>query len=198
MEHLDSLSKEFRPSLLGRLRQFLATGRDSSDESRLHMPEVKHFFETVLPAREERDYVLHFFFGRLLDGHRDEKQFLVLTDKRDGNNGKTTFINLMEVYFLRMRCVKVPKRFANSPEKRINSHNAGLARFKGIRLLIVDDLKKDQTLKSSFLKREAGGRPVSMGEICIRPKYSSLVGKRNRAHYERRDFQNLILSMKHS
>ncbi|GIZ02018.1 hypothetical protein CEXT_167541 [Caerostris extrusa] len=93
------------------------------------MLEVKYFFETVLPAREERDYVLH-FFGRLLDGHRDEKQFLVLTDKRDGNNGKTTFINLMECVFSSYAVCKGSKAVCEQSRESINSHDTGLARFK--------------------------------------------------------------------
>ncbi|GIX94957.1 hypothetical protein CDAR_296321 [Caerostris darwini] len=109
------------------------------------MPEVKHFFETVLPAREERDYVLH-FFGRLLDGHRDEKQFLVLTDKRDGNNGKNIFINLMECVFSSYVVCKGSKAVCEQPRESINFHDAGLARFKGICLLIEEGSNAKQQL----------------------------------------------------
>ncbi|GIY56559.1 ATPase [Caerostris extrusa] len=58
-------------------------------------------------------------------------------------------------------------------QKSINSHDAGLARFKGIRFLIVDELKKDQTLNSGFLKRVAGGRSSVDG----RNMYSSKIFK---------------------
>ncbi|GIY68407.1 ATPase [Caerostris darwini] len=169
---LDSLTKEFRPLCWDDYTSISCEWAYSSDESRLHMPEVKHFFETVLPAREERDYVLH-FFGRLLDGHRDEKQFFVLTDKRDGNNGKTMFINLMECIFSSYVVCKGSKAVCEQSRESINFHDAGLARFKGIRLLIVDELKKDQTLNSSFLKRVAGGRSSVDG----RNMYSSKVFK---------------------
>ncbi|GIY41559.1 hypothetical protein CEXT_649731 [Caerostris extrusa] len=45
----------------------------SAVESALYMDKVVEFFKQVLPIYEERQCVLH-FFGRLLDGVRDEKK----------------------------------------------------------------------------------------------------------------------------
>ncbi|GIY12660.1 hypothetical protein CDAR_107861, partial [Caerostris darwini] len=153
---LDSLTKEFRPLCWDDYVSMTCDWAYSSDESRLYMPEVKHFFETILPVREERDYVLH-FMGRLLDGHRDEKQFLVLTDKRSGYNGKTTFVHLMKRVFSSYAVCKNSKMVCEQARDSINSHDAGMARFKGVRLLIVEELKKHQKLNCGFLKAVTGG-----------------------------------------
>lgn len=53
----------------------------SKQESDRYMPDVRAFFESILPNKEVRDYVRH-HFARLFVGHRIEKRFMVFTDKR--------------------------------------------------------------------------------------------------------------------
>ncbi|GIY64141.1 ATPase, partial [Caerostris darwini] len=157
---LDSLTKEFRPLCWDDHVSKTCGWAYSSYESRLYMPEVKRYFETVFPIQEERDYVLH-FLGRLLDGHRDEKQFLILTDKRDGNNGKTTFVHLMKRVFWSYAVIKN----YNAPCKN--------SKLKGVRLLIVNELTKRQKLNCGFL------RAATIGDYCLdgRNMYSTKAGE---------------------
>ncbi|GIY54127.1 putative helicase [Caerostris extrusa] len=157
---LDSLTKEFRPLCWDDYVSKTCDWAYSSDESRLYMPEVKRFFETVFPIQEERDYVLH-FLGSLLDEHRDEKQFLILTDKRSGSNGKTTFVHLMKRVFTSYAMCKSSKVLCKK------------ARLKGVRLLIVDEFNKRQKLNCGFLKA------VTEGDYCVdgRSMYSTKTGE---------------------
>ncbi|GIX86448.1 hypothetical protein CDAR_264861 [Caerostris darwini] len=157
---LDSLTKEFRPLCWDDHVSKTCGWAYSSYESRLYMPEVKRYFETVFPIQEERDYVLH-FLGRLLDGHRDEKQFLILTDKRSGSNGKTTFVHLMKRVFWSYAVIKN----YNAPCKN--------SKLKGVRLLIVNELTKRQKLNCGFL------RAATIGDYCLdgRNMYSTKAGE---------------------
>ncbi|KXZ41248.1 hypothetical protein GPECTOR_607g686 [Gonium pectorale] len=63
-----------------------------------HRPELLRFLKTLFPVAEERWLVLG-YFASLLTGHRYAKKFLVLMDKRCGNNGKSSLLALMELFF---------------------------------------------------------------------------------------------------
>lgn len=93
------------------------------------MPAVEKIFSELLPKHEEREFVLH-YFARLLTGRRTEKQFLVLTDKRAGFNGKTTMMNLLQQVFGSYAITGTKYVCQSTLMVDRNSHDAGLQNLK--------------------------------------------------------------------
>ncbi|GIY15191.1 ATPase [Caerostris extrusa] len=159
----DFTHQEFRPIRWNDHVQVTADWDYSAAESAQCRDTVMRFMEQVLPVQQEREYVLH-FFGRLLTGCRPEKQFLILTDKRKGNNGKSTFMTLMQRVFSKFSVSNGAKIICLAASKEsVNSHDAGLANLKGVRLLVSEELKKNQTLNAAFLKAITGGEYTVTG-----------------------------------
>jgi phage/plasmid-associated DNA primase len=124
-------------------------------------PELELFLEQVLPVEEERKVMLS-FFALLLSGQRSVKKFLLLTDKRAGDNGKTTLARLFKTFF--STYAKTSTKFVckGAFDRDKDSHDAGLEPFKGRRLLVAEELKKHMILDVAMLKSYTGG---GMGEI---------------------------------
>ncbi|AXN77267.1 ATPase [Heliothis virescens ascovirus 3i] len=121
-----------------------------------HADDVREFFEKVLPVREEREVVLR-FMASCMHGHRLDKKVLLLTDRRNGNNGKSTLLTLWRTFF--GGYVKANTKFLcrGAFEKDKDSHDAGMEPLKGKRLLIADELKKTMRLDEGLIKNLAGG-----------------------------------------
>ncbi|KAF9343783.1 hypothetical protein BGX26_005203 [Mortierella sp. AD094] len=114
------------------------------NKSAKHMDDVVDFFAKILPIKEERLVVLT-FIASMLHGYRVDKKFLVLTDKRSGNNGKSTLLALLREFFDK------------------DSHDAGLEPLKGKRIVLADELKKSMRLDDALIKSLAGGHYVVEG-----------------------------------
>jgi hypothetical protein len=121
-----------------------------------HRPDFEAFLQEVLPVAEEREVVL-VFFARLLSGRRKEKKFMLMTDRRAGNNGKSALLKLLERFFggYAMKSVKFMCRGAFEQDR--NSHDAGYQPLCGKRFLLADELKSSMTLDDALVKRVAGG-----------------------------------------
>ncbi|PNH06464.1 putative helicase [Tetrabaena socialis] len=130
-------------------------------------PAVEAFLRQVLPVDAERRVVLSYFAG-LLSGHRDMKKFLVLTDRRAGDNGKTTFAQLMSRFFSSYAVPRGTKFVCKgSFDKDRDSHDAGLAGCRGKRLMVAEELKGHMTLDVAMLKAYTGGRGSEVeGRAC--------------------------------
>lgn len=136
----------------------------SEEDSATYMPAVERFFNELLPKQEEREFVLH-YFARLLSGRRTDKQFLVLTDKRAGFNGKTTMMNLLQRVFGSYAITGTKYVCQSTLTADRNSHDAGLQNLKGKRLLTADELKKNMTLDCGWVKAVTGGEYMIDGRI---------------------------------
>ena len=119
--------------------------------------ELEEFLARVLPVPEERRVVLN-FFANLLSGVRSEKKFLLLTDRRSGNNGKTSLMTLFRSFFGAYTKVVSTKFVCRGPlDHGRDTHDGGLEPMKGKRLLISEELKNYMTLDDAFFKRIVGG-----------------------------------------
>jgi len=82
----------------------------------------------------------------------------VLTDKRNGWNGKTTLLTLLRVFF--GEYLESSTKFFCRPlfsNENKNSHDGGLEPLKGKRVALADELKKNMLLDDALLKNIAGG-----------------------------------------
>ena len=119
-------------------------------------PDVEAFLERLLPLPDERRVVLS-FFGRLMSGRRIEKKFMIFTDERAGNNGKSTMAGLLMRFFgrFKIKSTKFVSKATFSGDK--DSHDAGLEAAIGKRLIVADELKKSMVLDEGFFKDAMGG-----------------------------------------
>lgn len=138
----------------------------SAEDAASHRDEVTAFFETILPVPAERRVILS-FFASLLSGRRVAKKFLALTDRRSGNNGKSTLLSLMSSFFGQYALLNTKFVCKGSFDRDRDSHDAGTEPFKGKRLVIAEELKHAMTLDDAMLKRLAGGPGVTVsGRRC--------------------------------
>ena len=126
------------------------------EQSAAHRADFEAFMREVLPVAEEREVVL-VFLARLLSGHRNEKKFMMMTDRRAGNNGKSALLKLFEGFFggYSMKNAKFLCRGSFEPDR--NSHDAGYQPLCGLRFLLADELKSSMQLDDALIKRVAGG-----------------------------------------
>jgi hypothetical protein len=126
-----------------------------------HRPAVSNFFEQLLPVPEERHAVLA-FFASSLSGRRTAKKIMALTDRRQGNNGKSSLLSLMRGFFGGFYACNTKFVCSGSIQADRNSHDAGLEPFKATRLVAAEELKNNMTLDVGFLKLVAGGADVKV------------------------------------
>lgn len=136
----------------------------SKDQAVAARPDLEDFLAKVLPVPEERKVVLA-YFASLLSGRRTAKKMLVMTDRRSGNNGKSTLMALMGMFFGEYAESSKGTKFVckGSFERDRDSHDAGLEPFRGKRLVVAEELKSCMTLDVGMLKRVAGGADVMVG-----------------------------------
>jgi phage/plasmid-associated DNA primase len=163
---LDMTKKEFRPTTPEDYVKTYADWNYSATESKQFMPALRQFVEQIFPVEKERKLLLLYTAG-LLSGRRLLKKLIALTDKRDGNNGKTTWINLLKIFF--SNYAKCNSKFFNkgSFERDRDSHDAGFQPFAGIRLTILEELKRTSKIDESTVKNLTGGPGVMVeGRKC--------------------------------
>lgn len=139
----------------------------SADDGQRHRAAVERFLEQVLPIPEERLIVLS-FFASLLSGRRRAKKFLAFTDRRSGNNGKSTLLDLFRSFF-GDEYADVNTKFVcrGSFERDRDSHDAGTEPFQGKRLVVAEELKRHMKLDDAMLKRLTGGSEIYVsGRRC--------------------------------
>ena len=131
-----------------------------AESAKRYRPEVEDFLTKILPVEEEREVVIA-FIATLFSGRRTLKKFLVLTDKRSGNNGKSSFHALVH-RFLGDYYMNKGEKFVcrGTFESGRDSHDAGLESARGKRMIAAEELKKTMPLDESFLKGKSGGEDV--------------------------------------
>lgn len=112
---------------------------------------LQRFIDQIFPMKDEQQTVLS-YVADLLSGRREKKVFLVLTDQRQGNNAKSTFLKFLTVFFGETYCAKSIKFLVQGPKTDRNSHDAGLECMNGKRLLIADELTRNDTLDAGRIK----------------------------------------------
>ncbi len=129
---------------------------------------VRTFLQQVFPDPEERAYFLR-IHARALFGDGHAKYFLVLTDERDGSNGKTTVMRAMEHAF-GAYAAKTQREFlyaATSVDPK--GHNSNLLAYKGARLAFWDEPDPDMKLDVRRFKDLTSGQSRQSGRQCGAP-----------------------------
>ena len=125
---------------------------------------IARFYEQVFPVAEEREYfqrvVAHALFGG-----EPAKAFLVLTDERDGSNGKTTLMRTVEAVFGRYTSA-APRDFLYSNRNaQPEGHSATTLSFAGKRLAFFDEPDADKKLDARKIKDLTSGDARIRGRV---------------------------------
>jgi phage/plasmid-associated DNA primase len=152
----DMRTRAFRPMTPEDRIQTHADWAYDPQQARAERPNVERFLAQIFPLECERRIVLT-YMASLLSGRRKIKKFMVLTDRRAGNNGKSTVSRLFRRFL--GSYAKASTKFVckGSFDRDRDSHDAGLEPFKGKRLLLAEELKKTMTLDVAMLKQYTGG-----------------------------------------
>ena len=119
---------------------------------------VEAVFAQIYPVEEERRF-FQLFGGYCLLGKAPAKGFLCLTDRRKGDNGKSTAVRLLRTalgddYVIdNKQNLLYEARFASG----VNAHDSGMMAFEGKRLALMEELSAGRALDTSFLKQITGG-----------------------------------------
>ena len=127
---------------------------------------VEAVFAQIYPIEEERRF-FQLYGGYCLLGNNPAKGFLCLTDRRKGDNGKSTAVNLLrralgEDYIIdNKHNLLYEARYSTN----VNAHDAGMLAFEGKRLAIMEELSASKALDTSVMKQLTGGE----AHISVRP-----------------------------
>ena len=119
---------------------------------------VDAVFRQIYPVESERHF-FQLYGGYCLLGNCRAKGFMCLTDRRDGDNAKSTVVSLLaqalgDDYTSRGKDdLLYETRYATG----LNQHNSGWIAFHGKRLAIMEELKTTRTLDTDLLKELTGG-----------------------------------------
>ena len=132
---------------------------------------VQTIMERIYPIAEERDLVQQ-FAGYCLRGNHPEKHFLCLTDRRAGNNGKSTVCSLLRGVLgpQYSRSAKKELLYEQRSTGSVNDHDSGLAAFEGLRLVTMEEPAQSMTLNTALLKELNGGDAT----LTIREAHSAV------------------------
>lgn len=124
-----------------------------------YMDELQLFLRKLFPDDQERRLMLK-FCASLLHGNRTEKCFIVLTDDRGGNNGKSTWINFLCGFFGQMTYNNT-RLFLNSAIPDKNGQDGILYKAFNKRLIVGSEFKSTMKLDVSLMKKLTGIDPIS-------------------------------------
>ena len=143
-----------------------SVGYDIPEEGFGDTAAVEAVFAQIYPIEEERRF-FQLYGGYCLLGNNPAKGFLCLTDRRKGDNGKSTAINLLrkalgpEYVIDNKQNLLYEARYASN----VNAHDSGMLAFEGKRLAIMEELSASKTLDTSVMKQLTGGE----AHISVRP-----------------------------
>ncbi len=162
----DTAAGAFRPIRPADHVQLTAGWAYDAEAARRHRPDVDAFFQQLLPVPEERDVALRFLAG-VLSGRRYVKKVMCLTDKRQGNNGKSTIVKLLTAFCGDLAVANNQLLLQSTMQRGRDDHGAGLQPFKGFRLALSEELKKTQKMDEGVVKNLSGGEQVTVSGRCI-------------------------------
>lgn len=127
-------------------------------------PDCLHYLETLIPDPEVRLY-LQMYCGYCLSGSTAEKIFVILHAQR-GNNGKTTFTNLLRNTFgdyctIGTDNLILTNKFGGS----IEGPSPMLASLAGARVCLIDEIGQGRKLESATVKRITGSAPIKCRKL---------------------------------
>ena len=144
----------------------MSVGYDIPDSGFGDTAAVEAVFAQIYPMEEERRF-FQLYGGYCLLGNNPAKGFMCLTDRRKGDNGKSTAVNLLrralgpEYVIDNKQNLLYEARYSTN----VNAHDAGMLAFEGKRLAIMEELSASKTLDTSVMKQLTGGE----AHISVRP-----------------------------
>lgn len=118
---------------------------------------IENFMCQVYPDTEERK-LMKKLMGYFLLGKHNEKVMPLLTDERQGYNGKSTVMGLLlSTMGGYARKTDACLYYRNDKVKSIDDHSAGLLSFKKVRLAVIEEMAPDRHLDQQFCKDANGG-----------------------------------------
>lgn len=149
-------SWKFRPIIPCDRIQFTAGWSYDPVEAKRHRIDVERFLEQIFPIADERQRVVG-YTANLISGRRFIAKFLALTDRRSGRNGKSTFKKFLQAFFGDYFVSNNKLVTRATIARGLDDHSAGLAAFRGKRLVIAEELMKSSNLDEGKIKELTGG-----------------------------------------
>ena len=127
---------------------------------------VEAVFAQIYPIEEERRF-FQLYGGYCLLGNNPAKGFLCLTDRRKGDNAKSTTVNLLRKALGEDYVIDIKQNLLYEARysTNVNAHDSGMLAFEGKRLAIMEELSANKTLDTSVMKQLTGGE----AHISVRP-----------------------------
>lgn len=147
---------EIRPIRKSDFIMTTAGWRYSKTESEEYMPELTDLLNRIFPDANIQKIVFT-YVSALLQGRRLDRHFLIMTDRRGGSNGKSTFFKLLKTIFGPFYFGRSKYALKASFEENKNSHDGGLVALRHKRVMVCDELTSNSSLDRSFLKEVTGG-----------------------------------------
>lgn len=147
----------------------------SETEALKYYDDVVNFIELIFPLVETRVMVLK-WIACCLNGENNGKRALILTDNTNGDNGKSTFINLVNRTFDVYKIEGLRYLTANRSSKHFkdeNSHASGLKQLKNKRLMYVDETQQEYTINTGEFNNYVSEKTFIEGRCFGSNKYFS-------------------------
>lgn len=128
--------------------------------------QVLNFIEAVYPMEDERE-LMQRWCGYCLLGLANEKLFLLLTDSRDGFNGKSSFLRLLASTMGAYAAKPDPAILYKEDRPRgANDHSAAIMALRKTRAAYVEETDPTRVLAEEVLKDWTGGGTRITGRAC--------------------------------
>jgi hypothetical protein len=122
----------------------------------LYAHRVQEFYEQVLPIPEEREYFVQEISAALFAA-QPAKHIIVLTDERDGSNGKTTLMRAVEAVFGSFTAATERSFLYSTTINNPNGHAANFLSYADKRLAFFDEPEPNMRLDMRKLKDLSSG-----------------------------------------
>lgn len=123
------------------------------NEAYTHYNDVKVYIETLFPISEVRQMAMK-WIACSLNGKKNDKTMLILTDDTGGDNGKTTFLGLIsltfDIYNIEGLKYLTGQRTATK-YSNVDSQSSGIKELMNKRILYVDEANSTIRFDSSVI-----------------------------------------------
>lgn len=123
----------------------------NEDEATKYYNDVKKFIEDLFPIEQVRFMTMK-WLACSLDGSKNDKTMLILTDESGGDNGKSSFLHLISLTFDEyctngFKYLTTPR--CASRNNNVESQSSGTKALKNKRLMYSDELQPHHKLDAS-------------------------------------------------
>lgn len=131
---------------------------------------IYKFYNTILPIREEREFFKN-LVASCLPKSSKEKILVILTDRREGNNAKSTLMESISDVFGKLS-VKGNFSLLTDQTNSLNGHDAAYFQYKDKRLTYIDETDNNKVISSQRTKMlTSGGKNKISGRRFMSGEY---------------------------